>query len=158
MRLKTGTRFFISLVLLVCLSVSLYSQSVSVPVSTLEDLQREASLIRSESAALRILLQTLGIESAESRSQLAQAEARLNEAETLLRTASLSLEKSEADLIPLQEELGKLRTGLAELRKQAEESNRRLLNSEKQTGFWRTVAIISIVTFALVEGGRLLIK
>jgi chromosome segregation ATPase len=135
-----------------------FSQSLSVPVSLLEEIRKEAALIRRESSALGALLSLQESESAALRSRLAEVEAALSEAESLLREASLSLEKSEAALIPLREELGKLGNELAVLRKQAEESNRRLTRSARGEKFWRAAAISAAAVFAAVEIGRILIK
>jgi chromosome segregation ATPase len=129
-----------------------------VSVSLLEEIRREASLIRTESAALRILLETLGRESAGLRSRLGEVEAALSEAGSLLDEASLSLEKSEAALMPLREELGKLRSELSVLREQAIESNRRLTRSTRGERFWKAAAISVAAVFAAVEIGRILIK
>jgi hypothetical protein len=54
--------------------------------------------------------------------------------------------------------LRKLKDELGALRKQAEESNRRLTQSEKRKKFWMAAAVISFAALFLVEGGRLLIK
>jgi chromosome segregation ATPase len=131
----------------------------------LEGIRREASLIRAESAALRILLETSGRESAGLRNRLreveialSEAEAALSEAGSLLGEASLSLGKSEAALIPLREELGKLKSELGVLREQAVESNRRLTRSTRGERFWMAAALSVAAVFAAVEIGRVLIK
>jgi SMC interacting uncharacterized protein involved in chromosome segregation len=143
---------------LLSFSFSVFSQSVLVPVSALEEIRAEAALIRRESIALRELLMILETGSAELKGRLEKVETALTEAETLLRGASLSLEKSEAELIPLRGELGKLGNELAELKKAAVESNRRLRQSERTVKFWKIAAISVGLAFAAVEIGRGFIK
>jgi chromosome segregation ATPase len=149
---------FVSLLLLCSLFVRAFSQTVSMPLSSLEAIRQEAALIRRESNALKALLSLSETELTDSKKRLELVEAALTKAETLLAEASLNLEISEATLLPLQEDLAKLRNELAELKKQAEESNRRLAQSQKQARFWMTVAISAAAAFAAVEIGRVLVK
>ncbi|MDR2662879.1 MAG: hypothetical protein LBC31_07790 [Treponema sp.] len=129
-----------------------------VPLSALEEIRREAALIRRESGALKALLNLSERESADLRKRLAAVEAALTKAEALLETASLNLERSEAALLPLREDLAKLGNELAALKLQAAESNRRLEQSRKTARFWMAAAISAAAVFAAVETGRELVK
>jgi chromosome segregation ATPase len=120
----------------------------------LEEIRREAALIRRESNALKALLNLSEGVSADLKRRLALAEAALTKAETLLKEASLNLERSEAALPPLREDLAKLGNELAALKRQAEESNRRLARSRKKARFWMAAAISAAAAFAAVEAGR----
>ena len=149
---------YITLLLFASVSFSVFSQSVSMPLSALETIRREAALIRRESSALKALLTLSEAESTDLKKRLTLVEADLTKAEALLREASLNLEQSEAALIPLQNDLGKLRNELTELKKQVEELNRRLAQSKKRERAWIAAAVSLAVTFAAVEIGRELLK
>jgi chromosome segregation ATPase len=152
-----GKRLFLFL-LLCFVSLAAFSQSVSVPLSALEEIRQEAALIRRESSALKALLSLSEAESTNLKKRLSLVEMELTKSETLLREASLNLAQSEAALIPLQQDLAKLKNELAELKKQAIESNRRLAQSQKQARFWMAAAISVAAAFAVVEIGRGVIK
>jgi chromosome segregation ATPase len=149
---------FISLLLLCSLFARAFSQTVSVPLSALEEILQEAVLIRRESNALKALLSLSEAESTGLKQRLALVEAVLTKAEALLLEASQNLAQSETALLPLREDLAKLKNELAELKQQAVESNRRLAQSQKQARFWMAAAISTAAAFAAVEIGRGLIK
>ena len=154
-----GKRYCMSLVLLLAVLLpAVFSQEVSVPLATLENLRQEALLIRQESSALKALLAVSEQDSTALRNSLAQVEARLRTAEALLTEASLNLEMSEAVLISLREDLAKLRNELAALKRQAEESNRRLGKLQREKRIWMIAAISVTAVFTAVEIGRGLAK
>lgn len=126
----------VSVLVLSCWLVSLVSAQSIIPVRAelLEEVRKEAALIREESQKLKTLLMLSEADCLSLQSQLMTVEQELI-------IVSQRLEQSGEDLIQLQQDLMRLKYELTALKRAAEESNSLLKKSKREARTWQVIAI-----------------